>query len=168
MQVLQGGAGGGSWYRPGFVLPGRPPAECASIGAVIDSDVGRSTVLVDDVAVDRDPLLDIALGPALLQQVAAAGGPELLRVYRPRPTLAFSGRDCASPGIAAAASAARAAGFVPVRRGPGGRAAGYHAGALCLDHVGLDQLGLDQLGLDELGLDQLGTDHSGSHRGMDQ
>ena len=99
--------------------------------------------LVDDtVRRSRDPLLDIALGPALLQQVAEGGGPELLRVYRPRPTLAFSGRDCASPGIAAAAAAARAAGFVPVRRGPGGRAAAYHRGALCLDHVGPDPDGI--------------------------
>ena len=133
---------------------------------MVDSDAGRTLLLIDDVGAagaGRDQLLDIALGPALLQQVAAAGGPELLRVYRPRPTLAFSGRDCASPGIAAAASAARAAGFVPVRRGPGGRAAGYHAGALCLDHVGLDQLGLISSVVD-----QLGTDHSGSQRGMDQ
>ncbi len=93
----------------------------------------------------RDQLLDIALGPALLEQEASAGGPEMLRVYRPRPTLAFSGRDCASPGIGAAAEAARRAGFTPVRRGPGGRAAGYHRGALCLDHVGTDVSGVAQI-----------------------
>jgi octanoyl-[GcvH]:protein N-octanoyltransferase len=118
----------------------------------------------------RDPLLDSALGPALLQAVAGAGRPdeggsasqysgtavkqpadvgagllgtvpETLRVYRPQPTLAFSGRDCAAPGIGAAADAAAAANFAPVRRGPGGRAAAYHAGALCLDHVGVDSSG---------------------------
>ncbi|MGS0687449.1 lipoate--protein ligase family protein [Nakamurella sp. GG22] len=84
---------------------------------------------------DRDPVLDVALGAFLLQQVGA-GGSELLRVYRPRPTLAFSGRDCVSPGIGAAAAAAVAAGFAPVRRGPGGRAAAYHPGTVCLDHIG--------------------------------
>ena len=105
---------------------------------------GRTIRLIDDRsgksagaggATDDGPLMDAALGAALLQQVAA-GAPETLRIYRPQPTLAFSGRDCASPGIAAAAAAARVAGFVPVRRGPGGRAAAYHRGTLCLDHVG--------------------------------
>ena len=77
-------------------------AECASIGVVVDSSRASRDWCIDDVGrrrrPGRDPLLDIALGPALLQRVAAAGGPELLRLYRPRPTLAFSGRDCASPG----------------------------------------------------------------------
>ena len=138
-------------------------SDCASIANVADIETGRapsvaaadaggrtrSIVLLDEASAStagpvgggRDPLLDSALGPALLQTVATAGGPETLRVYRPRPTLAFSGRDCAAPGIGAAAAAAEAAGFIPVRRGPGGRAAAYHQGALCLDHVGVDVSG---------------------------
>ena len=106
-----------------------------------DNTDGKPIVLLDDTGLERDPLLDIALGPALLSSVAADGGPDRLRVYRPGPTLAFSGRDCATPGIGAAAAAARAAGFPPVRRGPGGRAAAYHRGALCLDHVAADPHG---------------------------
>lgn len=103
---------------------------------------GTITVIDEVAGGGRDPLLDSALGPALLSQVAASGDPELLRLYRPRPTLAFSGRDCATPGIAAAAAAARSAGFTPIRRGPGGRAAAYHRGALCLDHLGPDPDGI--------------------------
>jgi lipoate-protein ligase A len=133
---------------------------------VVDRRVPDGITVVDDTDQSRDPLLDSALGPALLARVAEGGGPELLRLYRPRPTLAFSGRDCASPGIAAAAAAARAAGFVPIRRGPGGRAAAYHRGALCLDHLGSDPDGIATIrsrfaGYGELlvgGLRDLGVD----------
>lgn len=112
--------------------------ECASIADV--SDPARSIELLDDIllASGRDPLLDAAIGPALMERVARQGGPETLRIYRPRPTLGFSGRDAASPRIGRAVAAARAMGFDPIRRGPGGRAAAYHQGALCLDHVGPD------------------------------
>ncbi len=110
-----------------------------------DNGDGKLIALLDDTGAERDPLLDIALGPALLATVAAQGGPDRVRPYRPGPTLAFSGRDCASPGIAEAARRARAAGFVPVRRGPGGRAAAYHGGALCLDHVSADPHGRGEI-----------------------
>ncbi len=91
----------------------------------------------------RDPLLDIAVGPALLHQAArgpsmSPGAAPVLRIYRPRPTVAFSGRDCSAPGIGRAGAAARAHGFTPVRRGAGGRAVAYHGGALCIDHVSPD------------------------------
>jgi len=81
-------------------------------------------------------LQDIAIGPAWLRRVAAGESAPALRIYRPRPTVAFSGRDCLEPGIPAAIRVARQHDFVPVRRGPGGRATAYHRGAVGLDHIG--------------------------------
>ncbi len=106
---------------------------------MVDNGDGRPIALLDETALERDPLLDAAIGPALLAAIGRDGGPGRLRLYRTAPTVAFSGRDCATPGIVEAAAAVRAAGFTPVRRGPGGRAAAYHRGALCLDHVGVDE-----------------------------
>ncbi|WP_395728508.1 biotin/lipoate A/B protein ligase family protein [Nakamurella sp.] len=105
---------------------------------MVDDGDAKRIVLLDDTAIERDPVLDAAIGPALLATIGRDGGPDRLRLYRPGPTVAFSGRDCATSGIGEAAAAAAAAGFTPVRRGPGGRAAAYHRGALCLDHVSAD------------------------------
>ncbi len=93
----------------------------------------------------RDPVEDIAIGPAWLRAVARSQAGPALRAYRPQPTVAFSGRDCLEPGIGAATRAARALGFAAVRRGPGGRAAAYHPGAIGLDQVRAEPLGMDSI-----------------------
>jgi lipoate-protein ligase A len=76
---------------------------------------------------------DIGVGPALLDAVAADGRGGWLRLYRPRPTVAFSRRDTLSPGFGAATAAGAAAGYTPVLRAPGGRAVVYDQRALCVD-----------------------------------
>lgn len=73
-----------------------------------------------------------------LELLAAARRGELgpsLRIYRPRPTVAFGQRDARLPGFAAAAAACRGLGFEPLVRKAGGRAAAYHQGCLILDHI---------------------------------
>lgn len=85
--------------------------------------------------VSWDPLHDIAIGPAWMRLLADGGSGAALRLYRPRPTVAFSARDCLAPGIGAAVRAVRSAGFAAVRRGPGGRATAYHPGCVGIDHV---------------------------------
>jgi octanoyl-[GcvH]:protein N-octanoyltransferase len=82
-----------------------------------------------------DPALDVAVGHALLERAAPGEIGATLRVYRPGPTCAFGRLDTLASGFGAAVAAARAHGFDPVLRQPGGHAAAYDAGALCIDHV---------------------------------
>lgn len=79
-----------------------------------------------------DPLLDMALSAALLDDVAA-GGEEAARVFRPGPTMAFGRLDRLRPGYADAVAAARARGYQPVLRLGGGHAAGYDAGSVVVE-----------------------------------
>lgn len=72
------------------------------------------------------PGFDTALSRALLTQVVGGAAPETLRLYRPADVLAFSIRDRTRPGFGRAVEAARAAGFHPVLRLAGGRAAVFH------------------------------------------
>lgn len=65
-------------------------------------------------------------------RVAAGELPPTLRLHRPARELAFSKHDRATAGFAAAVGAARAAGFNPVIRLAGGRAALFHEGTLAL------------------------------------
>jgi len=102
-------------------------------------------VLLLRAGVPDDPAVDVAIGHALLERAARGDLGPTLRVYTPGPTLAFGRLDALRPGFAAAAAAARAHGFVPVLRQPGGHAAAYDRGALCLDHVRPERAGIPAL-----------------------
>lgn len=80
------------------------------------------------------PAADAALGPELLRH-GRDGADEILRIYAPAPTAAFSRRDTLRPGYDAAAAAARRAGFEPVVRPQGGSLAAYHRASVVIDHV---------------------------------
>jgi octanoyl-[GcvH]:protein N-octanoyltransferase len=82
--------------------------------------------------------LDVALAVALLERVSRGEAPSTLRLYRPGPTVAFGRLDAIRPGFAAAVRAARAHGFEPVLRGPGGHAAAYHRASVVVDLVMAD------------------------------
>ena len=72
-----------------------------------------------------NPAFSVAVSRAILNRVAAGELTPTLRLHHPSPTLAFSRQDRASPGFAAAVRLAREAGFEPVLRLAGGRAAVY-------------------------------------------
>ncbi len=63
-------------------------------------------------------------------RVAAGEVEPTFRLHRPARELAFSKQDRAAPGFDAAVRAAREAGFEPVVRLAGGRAAAFHEGTL--------------------------------------
>jgi octanoyl-[GcvH]:protein N-octanoyltransferase len=92
-----------------------------------------------------DPALDVAVGHALLERAARGEIEPTLRVYRPGPTCAFGRLDTLAPGFDAAVAAARAHRFTPVLRQPGGHAAAYDSGAVCLDHVRPEAEAIPQL-----------------------
>jgi octanoyl-[GcvH]:protein N-octanoyltransferase len=78
------------------------------------------------------PAFGTAVSEAILIRVTAGELPATLRLHRPARELAFSKQDRAAPGFAAASAAARDAGFEPVVRLAGGRAAAFHEGTLAL------------------------------------
>lgn len=78
---------------------------------------------------------DLEFGLALLTEARSGRIGPTLRMYRPRPTVAFGQRDEKLPGFAAAAEACRKLGFEPLVRKAGGRAAAYHEGTLVVDHI---------------------------------
>lgn len=90
--------------------------------------------IIADDALPGGPAHDVALGPVLLAR-GLDDATELVRIYRPEPTAAFSRRDTLQPGFDRAADAARASGFTAVVRPQGGRLAAYHRGSVVIDHV---------------------------------
>ena len=79
--------------------------------------------------------LELAFAGALLDAVAHGRAAPVVRCYRPPPTVAFGRQDRFADGFPAAVRAARALGFTPVLRAPGGHAAAYDEGALVIDEV---------------------------------
>jgi octanoyl-[GcvH]:protein N-octanoyltransferase len=98
------------------------------------AEYGAAVRLVRD-GFPGDPALDVAVGQALLRRAARGEVGPTLRVYRPGPTVAFGRLDRLRQGFAGAVAAARAHGFEPVLRQPGGHAAAYDADSVCLDVV---------------------------------
>jgi len=93
--------------------------------------------MTEPLAVSREefaspPARGTAVARAVLIRVANGELPATFRLHRPARILAFSKQDAASPGFRAAARTARAAGFEPVVRLAGGRAAVYHERTLAL------------------------------------
>jgi octanoyl-[GcvH]:protein N-octanoyltransferase len=81
------------------------------------------------------PGLDTAISHAVLRRVAAGELGATLRLRVAEPVLAFGKQDANSPGFPQAVAAARAAGFAPVLRLAGGRAAVFHEGTLAFAHA---------------------------------
>ncbi len=82
----------------------------------------------------RDAHSDIDFTFALLREMQSDPDAQpLLRVYRPRPTVAFSRRESLMPTFAAASDAALAHGSTPVIRLAGGRAVAYDDDCLVID-----------------------------------
>ena len=76
------------------------------------------------------PSFDTAVSAALLQRVDGGEVGATLRLFVPERSVAFGRQDRARPGYAEAVAAASAAGFTPVERLAGGRAAVFHEGTL--------------------------------------
>jgi octanoyl-[GcvH]:protein N-octanoyltransferase len=87
--------------------------------------------LLRDSFADR-PAFGTAVSEAILERVAAGEQPATLRLHRPGRELALSKQDAVSPDFARAVAAGRAAGFEPVLRLAGGRAAAFHEGTIAL------------------------------------
>jgi lipoate-protein ligase A len=78
------------------------------------------------------PAFGTGVSEAILRRVAAGELEPTLRLHRPARELAFSKQDRAAAGFSAAVAAAREAGFEPVVRLAGGRAAAFHEGSLAI------------------------------------
>jgi lipoate-protein ligase A len=81
------------------------------------------------------PARDTGTSHAVLRRVAAGELGPTFRLREAEPVLAFGKQDANSAGFPRAVEAARAAGFAPVLRLAGGRAAVFHAGTLAFAHA---------------------------------
>ncbi len=79
-----------------------------------------------------DAYLETAVSAALLRRVARGELPATARLNRTGPILAFGKLDRLRPGYRRAVEIAEAAGYAPVERIAGGRAAVFHPGTISL------------------------------------
>jgi lipoate-protein ligase A len=86
----------------------------------------RGRLILHEQGFPERMAFDAAVSRALLARVAEGAAPASLRLYRAGDALAFTGLDRAHSGFPRALEAARAAGFEPVLRLAGGRAAVFH------------------------------------------
>jgi lipoate-protein ligase A len=89
----------------------------------------RTVRLISESAV-RPAGVETGISHATLIGVGRGRLPETLRLHPTADILAFGRQDAVSPGYASAMAAATAAGFTPVERLAGGRAAVFHADTL--------------------------------------
>ncbi|MEZ5156149.1 MAG: hypothetical protein R2718_08580 [Solirubrobacterales bacterium] len=82
-----------------------------------------------------DAYLETAYSAALMRQVARTELPPTIRLNRTGPILAFGKLDRLRPGYRRAVAIAREAGYVPVERIAGGRAAVFGPGTISLSHA---------------------------------
>jgi lipoate-protein ligase A len=99
-------------------------------GNAHNSDKSRLSLIREGFP-DR-PVYGTGVSEAVLRRVAAGELGATVRIHRPARELAFSKQDRAAPGFERAVRAARAAGFEPVVRLAGGRAAAFHEGTLAI------------------------------------
>jgi len=102
-----------------------------------DNDHSSNILLTDRVRLVRDAYSDrpgfgTAVSDAILQRVAAGELGPTMRLHRPGRVLEFGRRDAVTPGFEGAVRAATDAGFTPIIRLAGGRAAVYHEGTLAM------------------------------------
>jgi lipoate-protein ligase A len=100
-----------------------------------DAEGGLRTLTVVRQERSLGAARDLEFGLELLTQAKSRRIGPTLRLYRPKPTVAFGQRDARLPGFEAAAQACHDHGFEPLIRKAGGRAAAYHEGTLVVDHV---------------------------------
>ena len=99
----------------------------------VSSPFGGPVSLCSELA-ETTPSEDMALVRLKLASLTE-NSMGVLRLYRPKPTAAFSPRDTAMPRYAEATTALRSMGFEPVERRAGGQLAVYDENALVIDLV---------------------------------
>jgi lipoate-protein ligase A len=95
-------------------------------------------LLLTEAFPDR-PAFDMAISAVLLQKVASGELPDVLRLQRHAPAVAFGRLDALEPGYPDALAAARARGLEPFERLAGGRAAVYHEGVITIGEALADR-----------------------------